>query len=43
MRPSPRHTEIEAQGAQRVPREINIRVWIVIIVIVGLLAWFMLS
>jgi hypothetical protein len=43
VRPSLRRTEIESQGGQRIPREVNIRVWIVIIAIIGLLAWFMLS
>jgi hypothetical protein len=37
-----RRTEIESQGARPMPREFNGRVWIVIIVIIGLLAWIML-
>jgi hypothetical protein len=35
-------TEIESQAARPMPREFNVRVWIVIIVIIGLLAWIML-
>jgi hypothetical protein len=38
VRPSLRHTEIESQGAQRVPREINLGELVVVAIILGLLA-----
>jgi hypothetical protein len=43
MRPSPRQTEIESQGAQRVPKQVDIHVWIVIAIIIAVVAWVMLS
>jgi hypothetical protein len=39
MRPSLRDTDIESQGARPVPREIDVRVWIVIAAIIALLLW----
>jgi hypothetical protein len=33
--------DIRSHGAQRMPREFDIRVWIVIAVIIGLLIWLL--
>jgi hypothetical protein len=40
MRSSLRDSEIQAQGARSMPREFNIRVWIVIAIIIALLSIF---
>jgi hypothetical protein len=42
MRPSLRRSEIESQGGQRVPKQIDLRVWVVIVAVIMLLVWVMM-
>jgi hypothetical protein len=42
MRPSLRHTEIEAQGARPMPREFHLGQWVAIVIIIALLIIFMI-
>jgi hypothetical protein len=42
MRPSLRHTEIESQGGQRTPKQIDLHVWVIIVLIIALLVWVMM-
>jgi hypothetical protein len=39
MRPSLRDSDMRAQGAQRTPRTLDVRVWAVIIVIIAAVTW----